>query len=145
MEIALRQINRAGVMYDKGLGVAVFPAGIVKLETRAASKPDGGNGFVIEHRSEFIQAREAVSAEGNQRIDSDVEHIGCLAQAWLRTSGVHSSGICKGAGLRKIKKAGRLLCPPDEVRRLTPRVCSRELSCPTLWPPQPSANSPSGC
>src|SRR5258707_5284184 len=141
MEIALRQINRAAIFRDKGLGVAVFPACIVELETRAASKPDGGNGFMIEHRSELIQAKEAVSAKGNQRIDSDVEHIGCLAQVWLRTSGVHSSGICKGAGLGKIKKAGRLLCPPDGVvRRLTP-----ELSCQTLWPPQPSANSASGC
>src|SRR6266436_8065679 len=141
MEIAFRKINRAAVFRDKGLGVAVFPAGIVELETRAVSEPDGGNGFMIESRSEFIQAMETVSAEGNQRIDSDVKHIGCLAQAWLRTSGVHSSGICKGAGLGKIKKAGRLLCPPDGVvRRLTP-----ELSCQTLWPPQPSANSPSGC
>src|SRR5258706_11995910 len=141
MEIAFRKINRAAVFRDKGLGVAVFPAGIVELETRAASKPDGGNGFVIECCGEFIQTREAVSAKGNQRIDSDVEHIGCLAQVWLRTSGVHSSGICKGAGLGKIKKACRLLSPPaGVVRRLTP-----VLTCPTLWPPQPSANSPSGC
>src|SRR6266849_4809422 len=83
MEIAFWQINRAAVFCDEGLGVAVFPAGIVKLETRAASKPDGGNGFMIEHRSELIQATEAVSVKGNQRIDSDVKHIGCLAQAWL--------------------------------------------------------------
>src|SRR5260370_439998 len=129
MEIAVRQINRAAVSCDKGLAVAVFPAGIVELETGAASKPDGGNGFVLESRSEFIQATEAVSAKGNQHIDSDVKHIGCLAQAWLRTSGVHSSGICKGAGLRKIKKAGRLLCPPDGVvRRLTPGFCLANLA-----------------
>src|SRR5260370_37783349 len=113
MEIALRQINRAAIFRDKGLGMAVFPAGIVELETRAASKPDGGNGFVIESRSEFIQTREAASAKGNQRIDNDVEDIGCLAQVWLPTSGVHSSGIYKGAGLRKRQKAGRLFCSPD--------------------------------
>src|SRR5882757_4748718 len=128
MEIALRQINRAALFCDKGLSVAVFPAGIVELETRAASKPDGGNGLVIESRSEFIQTREAVSAKRNQRIDGDVEHIGCLAQVWLRTSGVHSSGICKGAGLRKTEKAGRLLCPPDGVRRLAPGFCPGNLA-----------------
>src|SRR6267154_3956632 len=128
MEIAFRKINRAAVFRDKGLGVAVFPAGIVESETRTVSKPDGGNGFVIECRGEFIQAMETVSAEGNQRIDSDVKHTGCLAQAWLRTSGVHSIGICKGAGLGKIKKAGRLLCPPDGIRRLTPGFCLGNLA-----------------
>src|SRR6266849_2082126 len=111
MKIALRQINRAAIFCDKGLAVAVFPAGIVELETRAASKPDGGNGFVIESRREFIQTMEAVSAKGNQHIDSDVKHIGCLAQAGLRTSGVHSSGICKSAVHRKIKKGGQIALP----------------------------------
>ncbi len=81
MEIALRQINRAAVFCNKGLGVAVFATGIVELETRAASQPDCGNGFVIECGGEFIEAMETVSSEGNQRIDSDVKHIGCLAQA----------------------------------------------------------------
>ena len=65
MEVALRQINCATVFRDKGLGVTVFAAGVVELETRTASKPDGGNGFVIECRGELIEAMEAVSAKGN--------------------------------------------------------------------------------
>src|SRR5712692_10705751 len=56
MEIALRQINRAAVFRNEGLGVAVLAGRIVELETRAACKPDCGNGFVIECRGEFIEA-----------------------------------------------------------------------------------------
>src|SRR5260370_19563991 len=61
-------------------------------------------------------------------MERDGEHIGCLAKVWLRTSGVHSSGICRGAGLRETEKAGRLLCPPDGVRRLTPGFCLGNLA-----------------
>src|SRR5260370_11146637 len=122
MEIALREINRAAIFCDKRLGVTVFAAGIVELETRAASKPDRGNGFGIERRSEFIEAMETLSAEGNQRIHGDVKDIGCLAQTWLRNRVVHSIGTCEGAGPLKTKKSGSVLCPPDGERRLTPGV-----------------------
>src|SRR5258708_36623410 len=124
MEIALREINRAAIFCDKRLGVTVFAAGIVELETRAASKPEGGNGFVIERRSEFIEAMETGSPEGNQRIDGDVKDIGCVAQTWLRNRVVHSIGTCEVAVPRKRKKAGRLLGPLDWRRRLTPGVLS---------------------
>jgi hypothetical protein len=47
------------------MGVAVFAAGIVELEPRAAGQPYGGNGFVVECRGEFIKAAEADSPEGD--------------------------------------------------------------------------------
>src|SRR6266446_5682040 len=128
MEIAFRKINRAAVFCDKGLGVAVFPAGIVELETRAASKPDGGNGFMIEHRSELIQAKEAVSAEGNQSIDSDLEHIGCLAQVWLRTSesilAEYVKALVSGKWKRRADCSARLM----GLRRLAPGFCLGNLA-----------------
>src|SRR6267143_3936148 len=128
MEIALRQINRAALFCDKGLSVAVFPAGIVELETRAASEPDCGNGFVIEHRSEFIQAKEAVSAEGNQSIDSDVEHIGCLAQVWLRTSESILAEYVKAQVSGKWKRRADCSARLMGLRRLAPGFCLGNLA-----------------
>jgi hypothetical protein len=48
------------------MGVAVFAASLVELETRAAGEPDGGDGFVVERRGEFIEAKEAASPEGDK-------------------------------------------------------------------------------
>jgi hypothetical protein len=66
VEIVLRQINRAAVFRNEGMGVAVFAASLVELETRAAGEPDGGDGFVVERRGEFIEAKEAASPEGDK-------------------------------------------------------------------------------
>src|SRR5260370_29427190 len=112
MEIVLRQINRAAVFRDEGMSMAVFAAGIVELETRAAGQPDGGNGFVVECRGEFIETQEAASPQGDQFINSDVEDTGRLTQARLRSGEAYSIGIWKDAGLRRRKKAGRMFCPP---------------------------------
>ena len=124
MEIAFRQINGATVLRNERLGVTVFATGIVELEARTGSKPYSGNSFVIERSGELIEAMEAVSAEGNQRVHSDMKDIGCLAQAWLQTSGVHSSGICKVAVPRKRKRwadrSARLIpCPA-----ISPGMCA---------------------
>jgi len=85
MEIVLRQINGAAIFRNVGVGVTMFAAGLVELETRAVGEPDGGNGFVVESRGEFIEAREAAAPDGDQGVNGDVEDAGRLAQARLRS------------------------------------------------------------
>src|SRR5258708_27486085 len=112
MKIVLRQINRAAVLRNERMRVAVCAAGIVELEPRAVGQPDGGNGFVVEGCGKLIEALKAASPQGDQFINSNVEDTGRLTQARLRSGEAHSIGIGKDAGLRKRKKAGRMFCPP---------------------------------
>ncbi|PYT54613.1 MAG: hypothetical protein DMG43_05650 [Acidobacteria bacterium] len=65
--------------------VAMFAAGIVKLETRAGGQPDSGDASVVQGRSEFVEAMDGTTPLGNQRVDGDVEDTGCLAQVQLRS------------------------------------------------------------
>src|SRR6267143_6601994 len=69
MEVVFRQVNGAAIFRNERMSVAVFAAGIVELKPRAAGQPDGGNGFVVEGRGEFIEAAEAGSPEGDERIN----------------------------------------------------------------------------
>src|SRR5258707_8395659 len=105
--------------------VGVFAAGIVELETRTAGQPDGGNGFVVECRGEFIEAREAASAEGDQSINGDVEDTGRLAQARLRSCEAHSIRNSKAGRFRgKRNEAGRGIWPPPGVAEQINREAS---------------------
>src|SRR6266702_5415631 len=119
MKIVLRQINRAAVFRNERMRVAVFAAGIVELETRAVGQPDGGNGFVVECRGEFIEALKAASPQGNQFINSNVEDTGRLTQSRLRSGEAYSIGIWKDAGLRK-EKGGQSVLPASSFARQTP-------------------------
>src|SRR6266581_3653856 len=102
----------AAFFRNERMRVAVFAAGIVELETRAVGQPDGGNGFVVECRGEFIEALKAASPQGDQFINSNVEDTGRLTQSRLRSGEAYSIGIWKDAGPQKAKKAGRVFCPP---------------------------------
>jgi hypothetical protein len=66
VEIVLWQINGAALFRNVWMGVAMFAAGLVELETRAGGKPDGGNGFVVESRGELIEAGEAGAPNGDE-------------------------------------------------------------------------------
>jgi len=89
----------------------VFAASLVELETRAAGEPDGGDGFVVERRGEFIEAKEAASPEGDKRVNSDVEDAGGLAQTRLRSDKAHSNGILRDAESWEKKKGGQIALP----------------------------------
>jgi hypothetical protein len=72
VEIVFRQVDGAAVFRNEWMGVAVFAAGIVELEARAAGQPYGGNTLVVEGRCEFIEATMAGTPEGDECINSDV-------------------------------------------------------------------------
>src|SRR6266700_928925 len=120
MKIVLRQINRAAVFRNERMRVAVFAAGIVELETRAVGQPDGGNGFVVECRGEFIEALKAASPQGDQFINSNVEDTGCLTQARLRIGEAPFYRNLERRWAAESKKGGQSVLPALSFARQTP-------------------------
>src|SRR6266478_4639772 len=142
VEIVLRKINCAAIFRDKGMSVAMFAAGIVELKTRAAGQPNGGNGFVVESRGEFIETLEAGSPQGDQCINSDVEDARSLTQTGLRTGEAYSTGIRKITCAPQ-KKGGQIVLPAFSRPANSPGPLLEKFSCQTLPPRmRPSANSP---
>ncbi len=135
MEIIFGEINRAAVFGDKGVGVSVFAAGIVELETGAARQPDGRDGLVVECRGELIETRKATSARGNQFINGDVKNAGSLAQTGLRSGKAILADYRKAPNPRNGKRRAELICPPFAVaanatgllslENLVARLCGR--------------------
>src|SRR5207245_7554923 len=85
VEIILGEVNCAAILGDEGMRVAMFAAGIVKLETGAGGQPDSGDASVVQGRSEFVEAMGGTTRFGNQRVCGDVEGTGWLAQAQRRS------------------------------------------------------------
>src|SRR6266571_6585958 len=134
VEIILGEVNCAAIFGDEGMRVAMFAAGIVKLETRAGGQPDSGDASVVQGRSEFVKAMDGTTPLGNQRVDGDVEDTGCLAQAQLRNVEAYSSGIMRGAAPQEKKKGGQNHLPafrfarhdqPRHFLYLVTRLCAR--------------------
>jgi hypothetical protein len=123
VEIIFGEINRAAVFGDKGVGVSVFAAGIVELETGPARQPHGRDGLVIQCRGELIETRKATSAKGNQFINGDVKNAGSLAQTGLRSDQAILADYRKAPNRRNGKRRAELICPPFAVAQPPPGFC----------------------
>jgi hypothetical protein len=68
------------------------------LEAGAASKPDGRDAAMIKGGREFVEARNAFPAGGNEVVDRDVQDKRCVMQTVLRYVSFHLNGVLGKTG-----------------------------------------------
>ena len=82
----------ATIFRDERVGVRELAARFIHLKAGAACEPYGWDTVVIESGSEFIKARDRISAGWNQVVNSDVQNGRSLSQTVLRYACFHLSG-----------------------------------------------------